>query len=681
MLRSLYSGVSGLSANLLDLDVIGNNIANSNTIGYKVSRVNFQETLTQTLRAASRPSSGGRGGTNPVQIGLGTLVGNVDVDFRQGDLRSTGMKTDLAIQGQGFFIMSDGTSQYYTRAGAFGLDRDYFLVNPGNGLRLQGRMADADGVIQPGALEDLYIDPTVVVPARASESLQLYGNLNADSDAQGSLLQSPSFLARAGQGDDLGSLRGQNGVSLGLQRNDTITVSAGIDGVSFTAGPFVVGTTGSTYAELAGWLTSQFQGAGHTGIVFAVDGATGALTVNNGSGATVTNLQLRSPGHAAFDQQFRFDAQIAPGADSRSLETRRPAAAADRLTDLYNSNGQALGLVAGSSTLQIAGTLNAQGITPHSLDVGASTTMGDLLAALGIAFNITGEPVSIDGEGRILVQGDTGLANAIGDVVISEAGVTNSALSSASLFTQLRMARDAGSFAVAATAHDSLGGLHTVRFVFQKIAGLNEWTWQAEMEGGETLLSGGSGRVRFTSEGLLSGWTFNDGSSALSFLPQAADAEGALPVTLNIEVGQIGGANGLSQFVASSSLQALADGYTRGELVDFEIDRYGIISGRFSNDTIRALGQVALATFSNPAGLLRDAMNTYRTTGNSGDPLVVYADRASGVSLAPGTLESSNVDLAEQFTRLVIAQRAFQANARVITTGDQILQEMVSLLR
>lgn len=685
MLRSMYAGVSGLGANLAELDVIGNNIANSNTIGFKTSRVTFQEMLTQTLAAATRPTTGGRGGTNPQQIGLGVLVGGIGSDFSQGDLRTTGLKTDLAIQGQGFFILSDGQGSVYSRAGAFGLDRDYYLVNPANGLKVQGRMADAQGVIQPGALQDLYIDPSAVMPAQASSEIQLFGNLNADSDAQGTELLSPAFLARAAGGDALAGLHGQDGAELGLQDGDYLSASAYFDGVLVNAGQFQVGAAdpslgGDSPSDLATWLTARFAAAGHA-VTFAVDGATGALRATNGSGDTITNLQLTSGTNVAANQNLRFEGTIADGASGLTNELRAPATAADLLTEVYNLNGSSLNLTAGSSSLEISGTLGQTSIAPRQLNVAAGTTVGDLMSAFQEAFGITGTPVTIDEAGRIQIVGDNGTAYELGDVDVREVGETNSALSTAFTWTQSQQARDESDFSVATTVYDSLGGTHTLRFTFSKLPGLNEWTWQAEPEGAEEIVAGGSGHVTFTENGLVSSFTFDDGGSTLSFLPQAAGQEGAEPVTLGIDFGDVGGVNGLTQFVAAGELESLADGFTVGSLVDFEIDGNGIISGRFSNDTVRNLGQIAIATFNNPSGLMRDASNNYRASGNSGDPLVGFAGQANGVTLSPGTLESSNVDLAEQFTRLVIAQRAFQANARVITSGDQILQELVGILR
>ena len=134
MLRSLFSGISGLSNHMTMLDVVGSNIANINTVGYKSSRVTFRELLTQTIRGATRPVAGVTGGTNPVQIGLGTVVQSIDPTFAQGNLQNTGKITDLAIEGDGFFILSDGSSRYYTRAGTFTFDGLGQLSSTGTAL-------------------------------------------------------------------------------------------------------------------------------------------------------------------------------------------------------------------------------------------------------------------------------------------------------------------------------------------------------------------------------------------------------------------------------------------------------------------------------------------------------------------------------------------------------------------
>ncbi|MBC7218500.1 MAG: flagellar hook-basal body complex protein, partial [Candidatus Caldatribacterium sp.] len=131
MMRSLFSGVSGLKNHQTRMDVIGNNIANVNTVAFKASRVTFEDILSQTIEGARSPQTGGAGGVNPKQIGLGVRIGSIDTLFTQGGLQTTDNPTDFAIQGDGFFIVSDGSQVYYTRDGSFKLSADGSLVNSG----------------------------------------------------------------------------------------------------------------------------------------------------------------------------------------------------------------------------------------------------------------------------------------------------------------------------------------------------------------------------------------------------------------------------------------------------------------------------------------------------------------------------------------------------------------------
>ena len=141
MMRSLFSGVSGLKNHQTRMDVIGNNISNVNTYGFKTSRVTFQDMLSQTLSGAAKPEEN-VGGVNPKQVGLGMTIASIDRIFTQGSIQTTGNQTDLAISGDGFFMVSNGDKNFFTRAGTFSLDRDGNLVNPANGLKVQGWMAE-----------------------------------------------------------------------------------------------------------------------------------------------------------------------------------------------------------------------------------------------------------------------------------------------------------------------------------------------------------------------------------------------------------------------------------------------------------------------------------------------------------------------------------------------------------
>ena len=183
MMRALFSGVAGLKNHQTRMDVIGNNIANVNTYGFKTSRATFQDMLSQTLSGAAKPEEN-RGGVNPKQVGLGMTIASIDRIFTQGSLQTTGAQTDMAISGDGFFVVSDGERKYYTRAGAFGLDKNGTLVNPANGLKVQGWMATRDQAgemrVNPsGTTEDIVIPIYGKVDARETANIRYKCNLDA----------------------------------------------------------------------------------------------------------------------------------------------------------------------------------------------------------------------------------------------------------------------------------------------------------------------------------------------------------------------------------------------------------------------------------------------------------------------------------------------------------------------
>ncbi len=184
MMRSLYSGVSGMQNHQTRLDVIGNNVANVNTTGFKRGRVNFQDMISQQLSGAARPTTE-VGGVNPKEVGLGVMTASIDTIFTQGNLQSTGVSTDVAIQGNGFFILKSGEESFYTRAGAFGLDSEGTLVNPANGMRVQGWMAEelnGEMVLNTaGSTEDLIIPVGTKDPAKATENVNFACNLNKNT--------------------------------------------------------------------------------------------------------------------------------------------------------------------------------------------------------------------------------------------------------------------------------------------------------------------------------------------------------------------------------------------------------------------------------------------------------------------------------------------------------------------
>ncbi len=431
MMRSLFAGVSGLRNHQVRMDVIGNNISNVNTVAFKAGRVTFKEGFAQLLQGASRPP-GDLGGTNPIQIGLGMQVGSVDMAYQQGNLETTGLSTDLAIQGDAMFVVKKGTQNYYTRSGNFQLDASGNLVSPTNGFVVQGRMAD-NGVFLDG-IRDIELPVGQKTAARATDGVSLAGNLNA-------------------------------------------------------AAPVFTGT---------------------------------------------------------FDAIGRAD------------------------------------------------PLNKNSWTETSI-----------------------------------------------------------------------------------TVYDSLGNQHDLKLQFWKTAA-DTWSWQVDgtnLPTGFTPPNSTPQTLQFDSQGILL-TVAPTNPPIIGFTPAGAD-----PVAITLDLGN-NSVNGITAF-AGTSTAVLKDqnGYAAGQLENFSIDRTGLITGAFTNGTNVVLGQIVLADFNNPGGLLRVGDNMYAISGNSGGAVLGYALEGIQSTLTSGALEMSNVDLAQEFTNMIVTQRGFQANSRVITSSDEMLQELVNLKR
>jgi flagellar hook protein FlgE len=437
MMRALFSGISGLRNHQTRMDVIGNNVSNVNTVAYKESRLTFKEGFTQLLQGASRPP-GDHGGVNPIQVGLGMQVGSIDQLFSQGNIETTGQTTDLAIQGDSFFVVAKGKQHFYTRAGNFQLDADGRLVSPTNGFVVQGRLA-VDGVLQDG-ITDIRLPFGQKTAAKSTTRMSLSGNLDAEA---------PVF-----------------------------------DTTMSTATP------------------------------------------------------------PAFDADARLD----------------PA--------------------------------NQQSYTSSTISV-----------------------------------------------------------------------------------FDSIGQKHDLKVWLYKTSATT-WDYQVDPSGLQNvpgLTAGGSGQLVFDSQGMLD--KASSTIPAIQFTPSNAD-----PVSINMDTGL--GVNGLTQFASNNTaITRDQDGYGMGDLVNFNIDRTGKITGSFTNGTNVTLGQIVLADFNNPGGLLRAGDNMYMVSGNSGSAALGYPLVGSQSEITSGALEMSNVDLASEFANMIITQRGYQANGRVVTTSDQMLEELVNLKR
>jgi flagellar hook protein FlgE len=714
MLRSLYAAISGLRNHQTRMDVIGNNIANVNTVGYKSSRVTFEESLSQLVQGASRGVDGG-GGTNPMQVGLGMNVGSIDTRMSQGNLESTGLITDLSIEGKAYFAVSDGNGTYFTRNGAFQFDSSGQMVLPTNGMVLQGKIADKDGNFPTGSLiGNIRIPFNDQAPAKASTKIDYSRNLDSDSGAKGSVMYTQKYLRGTQASDTMVGLSDHAGNSLGIQDGDTLTFSAS-NGASTLSTTFQVTNT-TTMANVTAAMTTFLRGTTLGGIGTTVDMVTkadsatlqGAITVY-GNPNPINNFQVTSSrpvSGPAVTKAFSVPTTVPFGTTRLSVTSdtmRAPAQSADLLSDLYDANGVKLGLEDGDQ-ISFSGSIGADpatNVTPITfVSTGAgATTMQNVIDKLkdnfklpdrdgtpqnnlSVALNPGGSDDNIP-DGSIVIRGQPETAFAIKDVAI-RATDANNAKPSPNFFntnmnvTALRDATDTKIAESSITVYDAIGKEHTATMRFIPTTTPSQWMWEVKFAGQENVVKGEKGTLSFGQDGSVSSFTFADGSSNLEFDPR----NGAPDVQLKLNTGGPRDFTGLTQFRSATTATAVGqDGYTMGRLRQISIGEDGIISGSFTNGTNKNLAQIQVADFTNPGGLQKVKDSVYTTSSNSGDPIYGNAGSQTSSVIKPGALELSNVELAQEFTDMITTQRGYQANARVITVSDSMLEELVSLKR
>ena len=724
MLRSMWSGVSGLKSQQEGMDVVGNNVANVNTIGFKKGRTNFVDVLSQTLTGATGPE-GNLGGKNPHQVGLGDSVAVVDNIFSQGSLQATDKITDLAIQGDGFFVVSgDGGKTYrYTRAGDFAFDASGNFVNP-EGYVVQGWLADdtTHKINTASSIQNLIIPQNKTVPAGITKNISIKANLNGgdtieemdyahgtvDSsnkstepddmavlfDVNGNSINLGKTIAKFAQGTDKITDYDTTGNFSGLHdidgNNITLVSGTSVFNMDITTGgnthtlSITYGTSFTTMGSLANAIQTQ-AAASSIAITcsFTPDGEL-KLTNSNGSNITIGNIKVSNDLNGYFahalinleDGEGR-SVTIEDGSSRTSLPLLKDAG--DVLTISYD-NG------ANYDTYRYVTSDSGSGKNDfHTIEDLREEMEYDIQPGNGNSPGwSTTSTVTIDpSSGEIVVNNSDSTNHQIGAVYSNNikfatimgtlSGLVNSG---SSVTSQPFMA------AVHDTSidvYDSLGNKHTVTFDFRKtsydpVTKHSTWTWKASVpEPGQ--ISNDSGKVQFDETGELVYLT--------SPLAITVDwKNGTASQVINLDFGSIGSFDGLTQFsLPSQTTSQTQDGYPGGSLQRLLINQDGVIEGIFSNGKSYALGQVAMAKFANNQGLMKEGSSMYSETANSGAALVGTAGTGGRGSFAPSHLEMSNVDLATEFTNMIIYERGFQANSRSITTSDQMIQELLNLKR
>lgn len=377
MMRSLFSGVSGLKAHQTRMDVIGNNIANVNTTGFKSSRTTFADTLSQTLTGASAPQDN-VGGTNPKQIGLGTGVASIDLLFTDGSVQSTGKNTDLCLSGNGLFVVKQGSETYYTRDGAFAFDSEGNYVLPSSGLYVQGWMAEKGVLNTTGAADNITIPAGKGMESEATAKVTYSNNLNASTLLIDSLtggVDSKSTPTRK-------VATASNPITLTMSDGTTQTVTSG----SYIAGHSIPVTTTATIYDSLGTkhsipllfeLTSKSTTTGST---WTISPAVTATTTTSG-GTTTTEYDTKikeddgstttvalTGGTVSFDTKGAYVAGTTATTIALTYEATKSGAAAPQTATLDLTS---LTQYAGSSTINSTSDGHAAG-TLSSVSVDAS---------------------------------------------------------------------------------------------------------------------------------------------------------------------------------------------------------------------------------------------------------------------------------------------------------------------
>ena len=554
MANALLTGVSGLIVHQRMLEVVGNNLANLNTTGFKSQRILFSDLFYQTIRPAATDNTGGIGGSNPSQIGSGSKISQIDPSFAQGTLENTGRSLDFGIQGEGFFVINDGTNQYYSRSGAFSIDRSGYLVDPSNGFRVvrSGELGEGDEInptFQTAGDPGILIPLGSVIAGQQTQSITLGGNLSA-------------LLTEAAQ--------------------EVLTSSSPLE--------------------------------------------------TGGAAATLATL----------------------------------------LNDLDTSS---VPYIAGDEVL-IGGTDFDGASVSTSLPVDATSTVGDLIAAISGAY--PGSTASLAADGSLLLTADATGPAALSLSLTNDAGNTGSVNFGAHPMRLSIEGKDADTVVHAIEVFDERGIGHTIDLTFTKV-GPSTWDMTAAMdEASGTLSDNQVDTIQFNNDGTLQQVLgAGVGDPAITF---TIDSIG-IPQTVQLSFGDGDPLEGLTHMALGSSVRASQDGFPPGSLNTINVSSDGVIEGEATNGRRFPLAQLAMASFRNTKGLELVGQNYFAETVNSGEAEIGAALTAGRGSINGNQLESSNVDISFEFTRMIVAQRGFSANARTITVTDEVLEELTNLIR
>lgn len=568
MMRSLYSGVAGLKTHQIRMDVIGNNIANVNTTAYKSSSMTFSELMSQTTQKASGANATtGVGGTNAKQIGLGVKAGAINTAITtQGSAQSTGNPFDIMITGDNFFVVNNGSENFFTRDGSFYVDGAGNLAMTSTGYNVMGWGVDkTTGNIKQDTVTALRImsSANMTYPPEATTKANISGILDQNDK----------------------DVTSANGKTVNLNFFDA-------RGYSYTAK--------FTFKQSGGDKTNEYSME------------LNKILDSTGAEIDISKLKFGNRSQQKMETKVTLNTDAYKW-DGKVLKTKDGTTEVANLADIFNQDGSL--------------------ITPQ--DDAAAQKQQKALDAIAKAY------------------GYEGSTDEFLNLYITSAADPKQQLTIQDLLGNMMAGKTTDVLPADGSAITMEG-----RYFEGTTVVFNKDTGKLESVGGSTT------NLNVNAAFSALGGNFSD-------------------VTIDLSECTNYDKKGTSTIGATSGdLDGLGTGRRLGDMIGVSIQKDGMIYASYDNGMTKLLGQIATAAFANASGLEKEGDNLYSATLNSGEFDGIGVDiTAGGGYMSTGHLEMSNVDLSSEFTEMITTQRGFQANSRIITVSDTLLEELTNLKR
>ncbi len=671
---AMTTAITGLRAQSFALERISDNIANSQTTGYKRSDTSFADFV---------PDSPSR------QQALGVVNAfSRPTNTIQGDIGNTDIETFMAINGDGYFIIGEqtdsidgqpvfGTGDLYTRRGDFELDRNGYLVNAA-GYYLKGLPIDEITGNPSGSLPEVIQISNDFLPATPTSRIDYRANLatfplttNADANTPNSELLNVANYSNDPRASGAGVVLGSDATTF---INETISGGA-ITAFDPGGAPVNVQFRWAKTGNTATAATTTGSAIGNT-----ADLGAGITGYNDGAAATVTGAVVATPGDIGGPATAQFTINI--GGNSQTFDVSD--AGSDTLSALESAidtaYGASVATIVGGNQLQLTATDKTGTITITDVDAGAAALAGltqgvttNPTAAANDLFRLTVNAVNYD----FRIGTDAGEVNTLTDLVngINSTAVLNGLLTANAVGSSLSITADssATAFTLAGDANAVTGLGLTSGAVNPGAGGADTWNLfylaDSNATGTQTAWQNVGVNYVFAANGQLTPPINNVAVSNL---------------TVNgITVGNVNlnhGSSGITQFSDPNGQAKVTvinqNGFAAGEIVDISVSQEGRIVATYTNGRAVDLAEVTLASFNGDGGLAKTDGGAFRATPASGAAIL-----GSLGSVVGSALEGSNTDIADEFTKLIVTQQAYAAGTRIITTGDEMIQEALNMIR